>query len=210
MCIFICISHYISLSIAFRSGLPQAYWQVYMYMCVWLYIYNIIYIYIHTYYIHIYIPYLYIYSYIIYPYIQYSIYIHFRRHQSVQKLVALQRFEFEYALSPFPMVTLAVAQIWPCWHKLGKGGSEYPESTHKWDWVKECEIPGVSLDLTGIQLICDVGWCGFATLNLQSLAPRPSTLTWLTLTHKYDLVWYPRRSCEKSILSSSIFTMWET
>ena len=75
--------------------------------------------------------YIYIYSYIIYPYIQYSIYIHFRRHQSVQKLVALPRFEFEYALSPFPMVTLAVAQIWPCWHKMAKGGSEYPESTHK-------------------------------------------------------------------------------
>jgi hypothetical protein len=123
-------------------------------------LYNFI-LYIHTYYIHIYIYSIYIYSYIIYPYIQYSIYIHFRRNQSVQKLVALQRFEFEYALSPFPMVTLAVAQIWPCWHKMAKGGSEYPESTHKWDWVKECEIPGVSLDLYNWDSI-DM-WCGFAT-----------------------------------------------
>jgi hypothetical protein len=158
MCIFICISHYISLSIAFRSGLPQAYWQVYMYICVWIYI-ILYYIFIHIIFIYIYS--IYIYSYIIYPYIQYSIYIHFRRNQSVQKLVALQRFEFEYALSPFPMVTLAVAQIWPCWHKMAKGGSEYPESTHKWDWVKECEIPGVSLDLYNWDSI-DM-WCGFAT-----------------------------------------------
>jgi hypothetical protein len=160
MCIFICISHYISLSIAFRSGLPQAYWQVYMYICVWIYI-ILYYIFIHIIFIYIYIYSIYIYSYIIYPYIQYSIYIHFRRNQSVQKLVALQRFEFEYALSPFPMVTLAVAQIWPCWHKMAKGGSEYPESTHKWDWVKECEIPGVSLDLYNWDSI-DM-WCGFAT-----------------------------------------------
>lgn len=100
-------------------------------ICASGFIYIILYIYSYILYSYIYIPYLYIYSYIIYPYIQYSIYIHFRRHQSVQKLVALQRFEFEYALSPFPMVTLAVAQIWPCWHKMGKGGSEYPESTHK-------------------------------------------------------------------------------
>ena len=123
-------------------------------------LYNFILLYSYILYSYIYIPYIYIHILYIHIYSILSIYTS-RRNQSVQKLVALQRFEFEYALSPFPMVTLAVAQIWPCWHKMAKGGSEYPESTHKWDWVKECEIPGVSLDLYNWDSI-DM-WCGFAT-----------------------------------------------
>ena len=74
MCIFICISHYISLSIAFRSGLPQAYWQVYMYMCVWLYIYNIIYIFIHIIFIYIYSISIYIFIYYISIYTVFYLY----------------------------------------------------------------------------------------------------------------------------------------
>ena len=73
MCIFICISHYISLSIAFRSGLPQAYWQVYMYICVWIYI-ILYYIFIHIIFIYIYIPYIYIFIYYISIYTVFYLY----------------------------------------------------------------------------------------------------------------------------------------